>query len=184
MVRYLPMTKSKTNLISGTNMAQKILIDLEKLRTPGGKSSDISPPEGFYGCSQDGGGLKSIRELAVFQFTCRKCSDAPCINVCPADALEKDEQGIISRSTNLCISCKSCVVICPFGTMMTDFFEYHRDEENYFDLSDEEELELWIRESPEGAVSRVDMEEDPEQDIYMLNEHILVRERMWHTDQM
>lgn len=108
-------------------MAQKILIDLEKLRSQGLKSSDISPPEGFYTFSDDGQGLKSIRELAVFQFTCRRCSDAPCINVCPADALEKDEQGIISRATNLCISCKSCVVICPFGTIMNDFFEYHRD---------------------------------------------------------
>ena len=41
---------------------------------------------------------------------------------------------------------------------------------------------LWISSSPEGAVTRVDMEEDPEQHIYQLNEHILVRERMWKTD--
>ena len=165
-------------------MAKKILIDLEILRKPRGESCDISPPEGFLGFSLDGQGLKSIRELAVFQFTCRKCSYAPCISVCPADALEKDEGGIISRATNLCISCKSCVVICPFGTIMTDFFEYHRDEENYYDLSDEEELEMWIRQSPEGAVSRVEMDEDPEKHIYKLNEHILVRERMWETDQL
>jgi len=164
-------------------MAQKILIDLEKLRNPKGLSCDESPPEGFYRFSPDGQGLKSIRELAVFQFTCRKCTDAPCIEVCPADALEKEDKGIISRATNLCISCKSCVVICPFGTMMTDFFEYHRDKENYYDLKDNKELELWIKESPEGAVSLVDMDEDPEQHIYKLNEHILVRERIWETDQ-
>ena len=164
-------------------MAQKILIDLEKLRSPKGLSCDESPPEGFYRFSPDGQGLKSIRELAVFQFTCRKCMDAPCIEVCPADALEKEDKGIISRATNLCISCKSCVVICPFGTMMTDFFEYHRDKENYYDLKDNKELELWIKESPEGAVSLVDMDEDPEQHIYKLNEHILVRERIWEPDQ-
>lgn len=164
-------------------MAQKILIDLEKFRNHRGNTCDESPPEGYYGYLLDGHGLKSIREQAVFQFTCRKCTDAPCINVCPSDALEKDELGIISRSTNLCISCKSCVVICPFGTIMTDFFEYHRDKENYYDLSDEKELEMWIRDSPEGAVSKVDMEEDPEQHIYKLNEHILVRERMWKADQ-
>jgi len=128
--------------------------------------------------------LKSIREQAVFRYSCRKCSDAPCIAVCSADALEKDEEGFISRSTNLCIACKSCVVICPFGTMMTDFFEYHRDKENYYDLSDEKELDLWIRSSPEGAVTRVDMEEDPEQHIYQLNEHILVRERIWNTESL
>ena len=89
------MTKSKINLTSGTDMAQKILIDLEKLRSTEGKRSDISPPEGYYSFSLDGQGLKSIRELAVFQFSCRKCSDAPCIGVCPADALEKDDEGAL-----------------------------------------------------------------------------------------
>ena len=161
-------------------MAHKILIDLEKLRSPNGLSCDESPPEGFCGFSIDGQGLKSIRELAVFQFTCRKCTDAPCIEVCPADAMEKDDKGIISRTTNLCISCKSCVLICPFGTMMTDFFEYHRNKENYYDLTDDKELDMCIRESPEGAVTRVDMEEDPEQNIFKLNDHILIRERMWN----
>ena len=67
--------------------------------------------------------------------------------------------------------------------MMTDFFEYHRDKENYYDLSDEKELDLWIRNSPEGAVTRVDMDEDPDQHIYQLNEYVLVRERTWNTDQ-
>jgi formate dehydrogenase iron-sulfur subunit len=176
--------KLKINHISGTDMAQKILIDLEKLRTREGKSCDESHAEGYLGFLKDGQGLKSIRELAVFQYTCRRCSDAPCIEVCPADALEKDDKDIISRSTNLCIACKSCVVACPFGTMMTDFFEYHRNKENYYDLSDEHETELWIRETPEGAVTRVDMEEDPEQHIYKLNEQILVRECMWKTDQL
>jgi Fe-S-cluster-containing hydrogenase component 2 len=178
------MMKSKINPISGTDMAQKILIDLEKFRSTEAKSSDQSPQEGYLGFSVDGNGLKSIREQAVFRFSCRRCTDAPCIAVCPSDALEKDEQGFITRSTNLCISCKSCVVICPFGTMMSDFFEYHRDKENYYDLSDEKELELWIRSSPEGAVTRVEMEEDPEKDIYQLNEYILVRERMWNTESL
>lgn len=163
-------------------MAQKVLIDLEKLRMREGTSANESPPEGFFGFSVDGEGLKSIRELAVFRYSCRKCSNAPCIGVCPADALEKNEKGYISRSTNLCISCKSCVIICPFGTMMTDFFEYHLDKENYYDMSDDKELDLWIRNSPEGAVTRVDMEEDPDQDIYQLNEYVLVRERTWNTD--
>jgi Fe-S-cluster-containing hydrogenase component 2 len=148
------------------------------------RAATKSPPEGVFGFSLDSQGLKSVREQAVFRFSCRRCSDAPCIAVCPADALEKDEQGFISRSTNLCVACKSCVVICPFGTMMNDFFEYHRNKENYYDLSDETELDLWIRSSPEGAITRVDMEEDPENHIFQLNEHILVRERTWNTDQM
>ena len=76
-------------------MAKKILIDLEKFRAVPGTRCDESPPDGLYTPSVDGQGLKSIRELAVFQFTCRKCTDTPCIWVCPADALEKDDKGMI-----------------------------------------------------------------------------------------
>ncbi len=47
-----------------------------------------------------------------------------------------------------------------------------------------QELELLIKNSPEGAVQLVDMEEDPEQHIFKLNDHILVRERMWQTDKL
>ena len=165
-------------------MAQKILIDLEKFRSSPGKSSDEHPPEALYAAEAGNSGLKSIREVAVFQFSCRRCTDAPCVEVCPADALDKNETGIINRSTNLCISCKSCVVICPFGTMMTDFFDYHRDKENFYDVMDKTELELFISNSPEGAVQLVDMDEDPEQHIYKLNDHILVKERMWQTDKL
>ena len=163
-------------------MGKKILIDLEKFRAIPGKSCDETPPEGFYAPSDIGQGLKSIREQAIFQFTCRKCTDAPCVSVCPADALEKEENGIIARSTNLCISCKSCVVICPFGTMMTDFFKYHLDKENYYDLLDKEELDQFIQNSPEGAVQLVEMEEDPEQHIYSLNDHILEKECVWNNN--
>jgi formate dehydrogenase iron-sulfur subunit len=165
-------------------MTQKILIDLEKFRFIPGKNGEDSPPEGLYVPSVREHGLKSIRELAVFQMTCRKCTDAPCIEVCPADALEKNPDGIISRATNLCISCKSCVVICPFGTMMTDFFEYHRNKENYYDVMDKQELDLLIKSLPEGAIQLVDMEEDPENNIYRLNEHILIRERIWNNETM
>ncbi len=165
-------------------MTKKILIDLEKFRSIPGKRGDESPPEGLYKPSVKQNGLKSIRELAVFNMTCRNCVDAPCVAVCPADALEKDPQGVISRSTNLCVSCKSCVVICPFGTMMSDFFEYHRDKDNYYDVLNEHELELFIKRSPKGAVEVVELEEDPENEIYSLNKHILVREHKWKTENL
>lgn len=163
-------------------MAKKILIDLEKLRTAEGKRGDESPPEGIYLPLFNNSGLKSLRELAVFRYSCRKCTDAPCIIVCPAEALEKDGEGFISRSVNLCVACKSCVVICPFGTMMSDFFEYHRNKDNYYDLLDKNEIEHLIRDSPEGAITLVEMEADPENHIYSLGEHILVKEQKWKSN--
>lgn len=163
-------------------MAKKLLIDLDRLRdNRPGESSDNLRPEGVLSEYPNRNGRKTIRELAVFRFTCRRCEDAPCIDACPADALDKDAEGVIKRSTNLCIACKSCVVICPFGTMMSDFFEHNRTLENYFDLNDQDEIQQFIDNSPEGAVKWVEMEEDPEKNIYQMNDMVLIKEIEWEN---
>jgi Fe-S-cluster-containing hydrogenase component 2 len=133
----------------------------------------------MYRRNPDGHGIISIREWAAFRFSCRRCTGSPCIDACPAGALEKDDEGMIVRAPNLCISCKSCVVICPFGTMMNDFFSYHRDFDNEYDLTDAQELEIFMRDAPEGAVTFTDEEEDPDKHIYRLTSNILVKERIW-----
>jgi formate dehydrogenase iron-sulfur subunit len=160
----------------------KILIDMIKLRSAMAENSALTLPEGCFYPSLNSNGLKTIRELATFRFTCRKCEDAPCISVCPAEALEKDEEGIISRYTNLCISCKSCVTICPFGTMMTDFFKHHRDKSLFYDLTDNKELEKFINACPAGTVSLTETDESPAENIYRLNDKILIREYLYITD--
>lgn len=163
-------------------MAQKVLIDMMRLRAALVENSSLVVPEALYYPSLNSNGLKSIRELATFRFTCRKCEDAPCISVCPADALEKGSDEIISRYTNLCICCKSCVTICPFGTLMTDFFEHHRNKDLFYDLKDDEELKKFIDACPPGAVSLVDRDESPKENIYRLNEKILIKEYLYTTE--
>ncbi|HUV00076.1 MAG TPA: 4Fe-4S dicluster domain-containing protein [Bacteroidales bacterium] len=159
----------------------KLLLDMTKLRSALVEDSGLKLPEGCFYQSLNADGLKTIRELATFRFTCRRCEDAPCISVCPAEALEKDEDGIISRYTNLCISCKSCVTICPFGTMMTDFFKHHRNKDLFYDLTDKKELELFINACPAGTVSVVEYDESPDQNIYKLNDQILIRDYLYTT---
>ncbi|MDA3954680.1 MAG: 4Fe-4S binding protein [Bacteroidales bacterium] len=163
-------------------MDKKILIDLSKFRVYSDKSCDNTPPEGFFTNSPNTIGFKSIREMAIFQFTCRKCEDAPCINVCPFEALEKDTEGMIHRHTNLCVSCKSCVAICPFGTMMSDFFKHIKNKDLFYDLSDNHELHKFIKACPIGAVSLVDMDENPDENIYKLNDQVLIKENIWSTE--
>ena len=156
---------------------KKILIDLTRLRDHQISGRGDKPRlEGILSTYPNSNGLKTIRELAVFRFTCRRCEQAPCIMVCPADALEKDAEGMIHRYTNLCIACKSCVTICPFGTMMTDFFEHNRNTENYFDLNDEKELKKFIEFNPGGVVKLVDAEEKNKENIYELNDQVLVKD--------
>lgn len=163
-------------------MAQRILLDMIKLRSLMAEDPSITIPEGYFPGSIPFNGLKSIRELAVFRFACRRCEDAPCISVCPADALEKDAEGIINRHTNLCISCKSCVTICPFGTMMTDFFKHRRNKDLFYELNDNKELELFIKACPPGVVSLTESDESPAENIHRLNDKVLVREYLYSTE--
>jgi Fe-S-cluster-containing hydrogenase component 2 len=163
-------------------MTGKILIDMIRLRAAMVENPALELPEALFYPSGNSNGLKTIRELATFRFTCRKCEDAPCISVCPADALEKDKDGIITRYTNLCVSCKSCVTICPFGTMMTDFFLHHRIKDLFYYLNDEKELDKFIKASPEGTVTLTDEDESPEKNIYRLNDKVLIKEYLYTTE--
>lgn len=163
-------------------MAQKILLDMIKLRSVMAENPAITIPESYFYESPASNGFKSIRELATFRFSCRRCEDAPCISVCPAEALEKDVDGIIDRHTNLCISCKSCVTICPFGTMMTDFFKHHRNKDLFYDLNDRNELEMFIEACPPGVASLTESDESPGENIYKLNDRVLVKEYLYTTE--
>ena len=163
-------------------MAQKILIDMSKLRAAIIDKSDQPVPEALFYLSPNNNGLKTVRELATFRYSCRKCEDAPCIAVCPAEALEKDEEGLVSRYTNLCISCKSCVTICPFGTMMTDFFKHHRNKDLYYDLTDSNQMEKFIEACPPGTVTLTDAKESPADNIFKLNERVLIKDHLYPSE--
>jgi Fe-S-cluster-containing hydrogenase component 2 len=163
-------------------MAEKILIDMNKLRAALIEKSDLPVPEALFYLSPNNNGLKTIRELATFRYSCRKCEDAPCIAVCPAEALDKDSEGLVTRYTNLCISCKSCVTICPFGTMMADFFTHHRNKDIFYDLTDSIEIQRFIEACPAGSVTLTNAKEYPADSIYKLNERVLIKDQLYPSD--
>jgi len=50
---------------------------------------------------------------------CRHCEDAPCANVCPTGAI-KFGADKIELHEELCIGCKMCVMVCPFGCVLPE----------------------------------------------------------------
>jgi len=49
---------------------------------------------------------------------CRHCEDAPCVAICPAEALTKLGVGEpVVLDTRRCIGCKMCILACPFGVL-------------------------------------------------------------------
>lgn len=48
--------------------------------------------------------------------TCHHCEGAPCLEVCPVNAITRNE-GAVVVNEQTCIGCKMCAIVCPFGAV-------------------------------------------------------------------
>jgi Fe-S-cluster-containing hydrogenase component 2 len=62
--------------------------------------------------------MKWEQEGLYIPVSCQQCEDAPCMNVCPVKAISRDEDlQYVKVDYDICIGCRSCVAVCPFGAM-------------------------------------------------------------------
>lgn len=51
---------------------------------------------------------------------CNQCSNAYCMNVCPANAYSRNEAGVVIIDEKRCVGCGLCVDFCPEGMVAMD----------------------------------------------------------------
>src|SRR5260370_13235764 len=51
---------------------------------------------------------------------CNHCDEAPCVTICPTNALYRRSDGIIDFDNQRCIGCKSCMQACPYDALYID----------------------------------------------------------------
>lgn len=51
---------------------------------------------------------------------CNHCTRAPCVAICPTQALVKRSDGIVDLDGSRCIGCKACMQACPYDALYID----------------------------------------------------------------
>ena len=55
---------------------------------------------------------------------CLHCEQPACIPCCPTNALSKNrETGVVELNRQICMGCKMCMMVCPFGGPSFDHIE-------------------------------------------------------------
>lgn len=50
---------------------------------------------------------------------CRHCEDAPCVDACIGESLQRGPNGLVIQDEDRCIGCFMCNMVCPHGAMKT-----------------------------------------------------------------
>jgi phenylacetyl-CoA:acceptor oxidoreductase 27-kDa subunit len=53
-------------------------------------------------------------EVTTVPVRCNQCKEAPCVEVCPAQATKRRPDGIVWVDQNKCVGCRYCVIACPY----------------------------------------------------------------------
>lgn len=97
----------------------------------------VISPEKCIGCGscelacsfvKEGEFRPALSRISVYRFeagvnvpmTCQQCDEAPCMDVCKAKAITRDENNVVQVDHEKCIGCRMCVMACPFGNMSYD----------------------------------------------------------------
>jgi len=153
-------------------MSKRLFIDLEACR----KCKECPVTCSYYYHPNNNGTL-ALREYATYATICRQCEYANCVESCPNEALEKQDDGVLKRYNMRCIECRSCSIACPFGTILPELLPFFNSACDFcLNRKPEVKIPTCVESCPEDAIDYRDMDEsEAGDDIYFIGDHLAVR---------
>ena len=75
----------------------------------------------------------ATRHFSVMR--CNHCDDAPCISICPTNALFRARNGVVDFDDENCIGCKGCMNACPYDAHLHQPGDEHRQQVQFLQPS-------------------------------------------------
>ena len=125
-------------------------------------------------------GITCLREAVAFLLVCRRCEEYPCVNACPTGALKRDKD-TNHRAKFVCVSCKTCSLACPFGTILPEVIPYVISGCDYcLGRLRGQEAPACVGSCPYGALKHLDDAQlEGEQFVEKVGENLAVRVVNW-----
>jgi Fe-S-cluster-containing dehydrogenase component len=124
-------------------------------------------------------GIRHLREQVAYQLVCRRCEEPSCVSACRFDALERQESGVLQRHTMRCMSCSSCSQACPFGTIYPELTPLYSARCDYCMSSSDGSAPACVASCEKNAIEWREAEESPDEGIYALSDHVVVKAPKW-----
>ena len=130
-------------------------------------------------------GIISVAELAAYYIVCRRCEEPHCVNACPVEALEQqeDRDKLLVRHNMRCISCKSCSYACPYGTIYPELVPLLIHNCDFcLDRRNKENEPLCMETCPYGALSLKEGDIELDKNTFLVGDNLIVHSTHWDRE--
>jgi Fe-S-cluster-containing dehydrogenase component len=130
-------------------------------------------------------GVISIAELGTYYLVCRKCEEPHCVNACPVEALEQqeDKEKLLIRHNMRCISCRSCSHACPYGTIYPEHVPYIVHNCDFcLDRRDKRDEPLCIKTCPYGALKMMERDSKLPENTFLVGDNLIIHSTHWERE--
>jgi Fe-S-cluster-containing dehydrogenase component len=176
--------QSKLNMASEKGRDKRLFIDLDVCTSQECKECVIKCSY-LYHRQTGNNGITSVIELASYALVCRKCEEPHCVNACPFEAIERqeDKDGLLIRHNMRCVSCKSCSHACPYGSIYPESVPLLAHNCDFcVDRMDEKNEPLCISTCPYDALSVKSGDIELDENTFLVGDNLIVHSIHWEQE--